>query len=57
MTDDLRPSGTVEVECKTCGWFFWVDPLDKRLPGGPFVCSACESDVDGDWDKADEPKE
>jgi hypothetical protein len=42
MTDDLRPKGSVEVECIMCGWTFWVDCLDKRLPEGPFVCPTCE---------------
>lgn len=36
----LRPSGTVEVQCSHsgCGWCWWVDPLDPRLPNGPFDC-------------------
>lgn len=40
MTDDLRPKGTVEVACSVpgCGWCFWVDALDERLPDGPFLC-------------------
>ena len=32
MRDNLRPSGTVEITCKHCGWSFWVDALDPRLP-------------------------
>lgn len=40
--DDLRPHGTVEVRCDYpgCGWRFWVDCLDPRLPTGPFDCGA-----------------
>lgn len=44
--DDLRPRGTVEVDCSApdCGWSFWVDPLDPRLPGGPFLCHSCSGE-------------
>lgn len=52
MLDDIRPPGTVEVECtgplcramvagtddKMC---FWVDAVDPRLPAGPFICREC----------------
>jgi len=46
--DDLRPRGKVEVECQHpgCGWSFWLDPLDPRLPDGPFLCD--EHDGSGD---------
>lgn len=39
-SDDLRPKGSVEVRCSTpgCGNVWWVDPLDPRLPEGPFDC-------------------
>jgi hypothetical protein len=40
--DDIRPKGTVEVECTICSWFFWIDCLDPRLPAGPFTCPCCE---------------
>lgn len=42
MTDDIRPKGTVQVKCSdaTCVWQFWIDPLDPRLPEGPFYCGA-----------------
>jgi hypothetical protein len=38
--DDLRPPKTVEVACSYpgCGWHWWIDPLDPRLPEGPFDC-------------------
>lgn len=51
--DDIRPKGFVEVECSglgcvvpdkkpdETGWMFWIDPLDPRLPGGPFICPSC----------------
>lgn len=40
--DNLRPPKTVEVECsKGCGWSFWVEALDPRLPDGPFICDSC----------------
>lgn len=39
--DNVRPGGTLEVDCASCGWAFWVDPLDSRLPDGPFVCETC----------------
>lgn len=42
MKDDLRPKGSVEVECIMCGWSFWVGCLDPKLPDGPFVCETCE---------------
>jgi hypothetical protein len=42
VMDDLRPNGTVEVCCVECGWSFWVDCLDSRLPDGPFVCPICD---------------
>lgn len=42
-TDDVRPKGTVEVECSVCHWYFWVHCLDPRLPAGPFVCFNCEN--------------
>jgi hypothetical protein len=40
--DDIRPKGTVEVQCSYpgCGWCWWVDPLDPRLPDGPWDCGA-----------------
>ena len=40
--DDMRPKGTVEVMCRHpgCGTAWWVDPLDPRLPGGPWDCGA-----------------
>ncbi len=42
ITDDIRPLGTVQVECsKGCGWSFWVGALDPRLPAGPFICATC----------------
>jgi len=37
--DNIRPRGNVEITC-TCGWSFWVDPLEPRLPG-PIRCSSC----------------
>lgn len=40
--DDLRPKGTVEVECACgCRWAWWIDPLDSRLPDGPFYMDGC----------------
>lgn len=38
----LRPPCTVEVMCSYpgCGVAWWVDPLDPRLPAGPFDCGA-----------------
>lgn len=38
--DALRPKGTVEVRCgyPGCGSAWWLDPLDPRLPDGPFDC-------------------
>jgi len=47
LNDDIRPMGAVQVECSVpnCGWFFWLDPLDHRLPDGPFHCGGdgCEN--------------
>lgn len=40
--DDIRPRGTVQVQCSKCEWDFWLDPLDPQLPDGPFVCFTCE---------------
>jgi len=40
--DDIRPKGTVEVQCTVCGWWYWLDPLDPKLPDGPFICEPCE---------------
>lgn len=44
--DDIRPRGTVQVECSHpgCGWSFWLDPLDERLPNGPHYCQEHETD-------------
>lgn len=39
--DDIRSLGSVEVKCVTCGWCFWMNALDKRLPDGPFLCAGC----------------
>lgn len=55
--DSIRPRGTVEVRCSKpdCGWSFWVDALDKRLPGGPFLCpGACDGVQLAPMLKADE---
>jgi len=40
--DDIRPKGTVQVECP-CGWSFWLDSLDPCLPDGPFECPNCRA--------------
>lgn len=39
-SDDLRPRGTIEVQCTApdCRWRFWIEALDPRLPAGPFLC-------------------
>jgi hypothetical protein len=42
MKDDIRPRGTVQVQCHKCTWHFWVGALDARLPDGPFECDSCE---------------
>jgi hypothetical protein len=44
--DDLRPKGTVEVKCSHpgCNTYWWIDPLDPRLPGGPFLCGSTHED-------------
>jgi hypothetical protein len=48
MTDDIRPKGTVQVECTGCkakgdpGWFLWVACDHPNLPDGPFLCVTCE---------------
>ena len=49
MADNIRPRGTVEVDC-SCGWSFWVDALDPSLPDGPFACPSCmtEEEVDAE---------
>jgi hypothetical protein len=45
--DDIRPKGTVQVECQGCkdkgepGWYFWLACDDPRLPNGPFYCHTC----------------
>jgi hypothetical protein len=51
MKDDLRPAGVVQVICSVagCGWALWLDPLDPRLPAGPFDCGndhAMEAAID-----------
>lgn len=40
MEDDIRPKGSVQVQCSHpgCGWSFWLEALDQRLPDGPFDC-------------------
>lgn len=40
LESSLRPRGTVEVNCSYpgCGTAWWLDPLDPRLPNGPFDC-------------------
>lgn len=40
--DDIRPRGSVQVRCgyPGCGWSFWLECLDPRLPDGPFDCGA-----------------
>lgn len=42
LADDIRPKGTVEVRCghPECGVAWWVDPLDPKLPAGPWDCGA-----------------
>lgn len=40
--DDLRPKGTVEIQCSKCGWWYWLDPLDPKLANLPYVCDPCE---------------
>lgn len=43
---DIRPRGTVEVRCShpDCGLCWWIDPLDPRLPNGPFDCGSTHED-------------
>jgi hypothetical protein len=38
--ESLRPAGSVEVSCSypNCRTMWWIDPLDLRLPDGPFDC-------------------
>lgn len=44
--DDLRPRGSVEVKCShpKCDLHWWLDPLDPRLPDGPFDCGGTHED-------------
>lgn len=51
--DTIRPKGTVEVQCVKCGWWYWLDALDKALPDGPFVCPPCEKGEDHVFEKCD----
>lgn len=39
--DDIRPKGTVEVECAVegCGWRWWLHHSDPLVPDGPFRCA------------------
>ena len=53
MSDDLRPRGTVEVECERCGWSFWLDPLDVQLSLvephiNPILCARCSGHETGE---------
>ena len=47
LADDIRPKTTVEVQCShpECGWSFWIDALDPRLPDGPFFCGEHDKDL------------
>lgn len=38
---DLRPHGSVERKCTSCGWSSWFDPLSKEAIAIPFVCAQC----------------
>jgi hypothetical protein len=43
MNDDIRPRGTVEVQCSApnCSWRFWLAADHALLPDGPFFCDSC----------------
>lgn len=58
FTDLLRGRGLVEVECSKpdCGWSFWVEALDPRLPGGPFLCPGSCDGSKHVYQKAQEPR-
>lgn len=45
--DDLRPRGTVSVQCSYpgCDIHFWLSPTDPRLPDGPFDCGTDHESV------------
>ncbi len=46
MRESLRPKGSVEVKCSHlgCNIYWWIDPLDPRLPDGPFDCGSTHED-------------
>lgn len=43
--DDIRPKGTVELECSKCQWCHWFDPLSQVVieasRTGVYVCDEC----------------
>lgn len=45
MTDsELRPKGTVELECPSCHWREWFDPLSDAVvqaAAGTYTCDDC----------------
>ncbi len=45
--NDLRPPGSVELECAGCGWRSWHDPLSNvvslKADGESFVCDDCRT--------------
>lgn len=45
MEDDIRPKGTVELECSKCHWAHWFDPLHPSVieasRTGIHVCDSC----------------
>lgn len=45
MDDDLRPPGAVTLECDTCGWQSWHDPLSDVVTAASergYVCDNCK---------------
>lgn len=41
--DRLSSLGAILVQCSgKCGWEFWVDCIDSRLPDRPLLCSECD---------------
>lgn len=47
MSDDIRPRGTVQLECIKCEWSFWVDPMHPMLDTGECICPSCAAAIHG----------
>jgi hypothetical protein len=58
LKDDLRPKGTVELECPRCHWCSWFKPLHPAVTeaaNGTYLCDQCRGIPEPEFNLKAEP--